>query len=101
MITDSTKNYTATVTQAKIGESCQFRIQTKCGYPRMQIQIENLNPSDYDVAYGFGEWTQEEGLNATLLKKQWFRDKYQRSQTLDSTQIGTWLEFKNGVDGNW
>ena len=67
----------------------------------MLILTENVYPSDYDIAYGYGEWSEPDGLNATLLKKSWFRDRFSRSQTLEETKIGTWLEFKNGVDGSW
>jgi len=101
-IDDSSKNKTVKIENPKVGEGCQYRLQTNCGYPRMFITLEGgLNYDDIDIAYGIGEWNETDGFNATLLKNEWFNQRNSNSKVLDKEFVGNWIEFSNGIDPNW
>ena len=100
------KNYTdtaiATFLTGKAGESCTYHVKTKCGFPRVMINV-TANHNNYNVLYGLGNWNDtDSGFNFTMYKQTWFTADNSDSVTLqEKSKTGEWLSFKKGIDKDW
>ncbi len=68
------KNYTdtaiGTFNAGSVGQSCTFHVKTKCGFPRLMVNVTD-NPEHFDVVFGLGQWN-ESSFNLTLFKEVYF-----------------------------
>jgi hypothetical protein len=42
----------------KGGEGCTYRVYTPCGYPRLNVTVENADPSEFNIMYSYAEFTE-------------------------------------------
>ena len=101
VITNPNITEVATYNTGTVGQSCTYHLKTKCGFPRIMINV-TTNPEHYNVLYGIGDWNDTDtGFNLTMFKKAWFTDDNSNSLALSASNTGKWIEFKKGVDQQW
>ena len=101
VITNSSNTEVATYNTGTVGQSCTYHLKTKCGFPRLMINVTS-NPQHYNVLYGIGDWNDTDtGFNMTMYKKTWFTEDNSNSLALSATNTGKWIEFKKGIDQHW
>ena len=80
------KNYTdtaiGTYLTGTVGQSCTYHVKTKCGFPRVMINVTS-NAEHFNVLYGLGDWNEtNSGFDFTMHESTWFTQDNSNSVSL-------------------
>lgn len=71
------------------GHSCVYRAYTTCGNVRASFLVgPAVKATDFDIAYGYGEWPENADLDPTAPNTTFFSDENSKSMRADESNGG-------------